>query len=151
MKKMDDELMKKIAVAALAIFSFVAVTFIFYSQDKRLEEVSLQEVAVISQKDKNPDVDKTTRSIEDFTGKKYVCNDGQFIFVDIYASSGGYKADVAVANDDGQYGMAYLTEVIGVGKEKKFEDDYNNYLLLVEDEAKVYVNDILIAEGCVVR
>ncbi len=146
--KMDDELVKKIIVVTLATFSFLAVTFIFYSQDKRLEEVSLQEVIT---KDKDSDGRKVKKSIEDFSGRKYVCDNGQFIFIDIYTGNGGYKADVAVANADGHYGMAYLTEVIGVGKDKKFEDSYNNQLLLSDDNAKVYVNDVLIAEGCIKR
>lgn len=144
MKKMDDELLKKIAISALAVFSFIAVTFIFYSQDKHLEEVSLQEV-LNSSRDASVSSKKT---LDDFSGKKYVCDKGQFIFIDVYAANGGYKADVAVANSDGQYGMAYLTEVIGVGEEKKFEDNYNNYLFLAENEVKVYVNDVLIAENC---
>lgn len=145
MKKINDELFKKVAISALAIFSFIAVTFIFYSQDKNLEEVTLQEV-VTSKKERNSERNK--KSIEDFSGRKFACNNGQFIFVDVYAADGGYKADVAVANTGGQYGMAYLTEVIGIGEEKKFEDNYNNYLLLSEDTAKMYVNDVLVAEGC---
>lgn len=147
---MDDDLIKKVSVSALAVFSFLAVIFIIFSQDRNeFEEVTLQEVATPT--DNNEATKKTEKkTIEDFTGSKYACEENdKFIFVDIYASKGGYKADVAVANANGQYAMAYLTEIIGVGEDKRFEDESNNSLILTKDgEAKVYINDILVAEGC---
>ena len=145
---MDDELIKKIAISGLAIFSFLAVTFIFYSQNNRLEEVSLQEITSSEDVALN---EKSSKSLKDLSGSKYACDDEKFVFVDIYAENGGYKANVAVANSDGQYAMAYLTEIIGVGEEKKFVDEYKNSLILTDSEAQVYINDILVVKNCVKR
>ncbi len=146
---MDDELIKKVVVSSVAIFSFLAVAFIFYSQNNGLEEVTFEEVSSIPEK--NVLNKSNGETLKKLSGTKYICDDDMFIFIDIYTGNGGYKADVAVANSDGQYAMAYLTEVIGIGQEKKFEDEENNSLILIDDKADVFINDISVVKNCSIR
>lgn len=152
MKKIDKEMKMKIAISALAVISFSAVLFSIYVQKShRLEEVALKEVLTEPSKDvvakKNEDMFKA------ISGTRYVCDDEKFVFVNIYEKDNERKADVAVANSNGQYAMAYLREIVGIGRDRKFADGekMENSLIITDNgnEVKVFINNILIVNNCI--
>ena len=145
-KKTDNDLVKKISISALAIVSFLIVTSIFYGEHNVAREVTMEQMVPA----KDIVFKKIDQVFENLAGDQYFCADEKIVFVDIYEEDGERKAKVAVGNNKGQYGMAYLTEVISVGAGEKFADGQSseNSLVISNDEAKVFINTIPIVEDC---
>lgn len=152
MKKMKEETIKKISISALAIIAFGAVLFSIYAQRQyKIQEVAVKEV--LTDPSKDAVIKKNEKILKKFSGTRYVCDDEKFVFVDIYLENDEKKADVALSNSTGQYAMAYMNEVVGIGNDKKFAggNEMENSLLITDNgnEAKLFINNIPVVENCI--
>jgi hypothetical protein len=142
----DTDLVRKILISLLAIVSFLIVTSIFYGGLNSAEEVPMEHMIPA----KDVVFRKNNQTFENLSGDQYFCEDGKTVFVDIYQENDVRKAKVAVANNKGQYAMAYLSEIISLGRGQKFADGQSseNSLIIDGNEAKVFINAIAITDNC---
>lgn len=152
MKKISEDTKKKIALVSLAAIAFVAVLISIYVQKQyENEEVAFKEV--LTDPSKDAVVEKNEKMLKKFSGTRYVCDDEKFVFVDIYLENDEKKASVALANSVGQYATTKLTEIVGIGSDKKFAggDSMENSLLITdnENEVQLSINNMVVVKNCI--